>query len=257
MAKTTQKDLDDLLAASIENPEMEAVYFRALLDADVYVHAPAQAMGPNLKLVTFVSPEGIRVIPVFTDRAKADFASSRLVRIVKLTGRQLFEATPGATFMLNPNDRRCTLYPEEIQALLAYGTVARFSTEQLRQDLQVAVSSATAPPAGLESIARRVLATFPGVHRAYLCEFRQDTNLDNPWLVIAVVGQALDEERVGRAMATAIQTGSGKVEATVDLIFIKEQEAAPAWLAEGKFNPFYEAPNCTLSTDNTQPPRLD
>lgn len=69
-----------------------------------------------------------------------------------------------------------------------------------------------------------------------------------------MVGQALDEERAGRAMATAIQTGSTKSEATVDLLCIKEQQAVSAWLAEGKVNPFYEAPNCTLSTDSTQPP---
>jgi len=105
-------------------------------------------------------------------RNRASRATTAGWRRVKLTGRHLLEATPGATFMLNPNHRRFTLYPEEIQAILAYGTVARFSTEQLRQDLQIAVSAATASPAELESIARRVLATFPGVHRAYLCESR-------------------------------------------------------------------------------------
>lgn len=248
MAKTSQKDLDALMAASIENPGMETLFFRALLDADVYVHAPAQPTGPNLKLVTFVAPEGIRVIPVFTDRKKAEFASSRLVRIIKLTGRQLFESAPGATFMLNPNDRRCTLYPEEIRALLAHGQMARFSTETLQQDIKIAVTPPTDVPPGFEDIATRVLSTFPGVLRAYLCEFRQETALDHPWLVIAVLGRDLDEQRVGRALATAIQTGDTRVEATVDLYFLKEGGATPDWLADGTILPFYPAPDAPQST---------
>lgn len=241
MAKISQKDLDALMAASIENPAMETIFFRALLDADVYVHAPAQPTGPNLSLVTFVAPEGVRVIPVFTDRAKAEFASSHLVRIVKLTGRQLFTVTPGATFMLNPNDRRCTLYPEEIQALLRHGQMARFSTEQLKQDFQVAVAAPTGAPPELEATAVQVLSTFPGVRRAYLCEFRQEPHLDHPWLVIAVVGVGLDEERVGRALATALQTGSTRLEATVDLIFLKDEDAYPPWLVDANLTPFFEA----------------
>ena len=37
----------------------------------------------------------------------------------------LFYRTQGATFMLNPNDCGCVLYPEEVDALLRSGTVAR------------------------------------------------------------------------------------------------------------------------------------
>lgn len=50
-----------------------------------------------------------------------------------MTGRQLFELTHGATLMLNPNGTSCTLYSEEIAALLDRGDVAIIDQVQLTE----------------------------------------------------------------------------------------------------------------------------
>lgn len=239
--KTTQRDLDALMAASIENPALEPVFFRALLDASVYVHSPVRPTSQKLQLVTFVAPEGITVIPVFTDFAKAKRASSPKVRIIELTGRELFMATPGATFMLNPNDRRCTLYPEEIQSLLETGRVAMFSNEVLPQDVRVAVGAPVEPYTELTASLSSLLATFHGVGAAYLCDVRPEDKLDEPRLIVAVVGVGLDQERIGRAIATGLQLGPVKVAVIVDVVFLDAGRPLPQWLAESGIPPFFES----------------
>jgi len=117
--------LDNLMEQSIQDFRKEPAFFRALLDATVYAHAPLNDASERLRLVMFKSPDdGELVVPVFTDESKAEFAARGNVRIVSLIGRTLFEITRGAILMLNPNDARCTLYPEEISELLASGTIA-------------------------------------------------------------------------------------------------------------------------------------
>lgn len=237
--KTSQRDLDALLAASIEDSALEPVFFRALLDSSVYVHAPARPTSQNLQLVTFIAPEGITVIPVFTDLAKAKRAWSPKVRIIELTGRELFLATPGATFMINPNDRRCTLYPEEVQSLLETGRVAMFSNEVLPQDVRVAVSAPVGPYTELTELLSRLLSTFHGVDAAYLCDVRPEDNLNEPRLIVAIVGVGLDQERIGRAIATGLQLGPIQVGVTVDAVFVEAGKPLPQWLVESKIPAFF------------------
>ena len=245
--RTSQRDLDALLAASIEDSAFEPVFFRALLDASVFVHAPVRPSSQNLQLVTFVAPEGMRVIPFFTDFAKAKRAWSPKVRIIELTGRELFEATPGATYMLNPNDRRCTLYPEEVSELLRSGRMAMFSTESLAQSIRVAVTAPTPAPTALIDFLLATLPGFPSVAAAYLCDVRPEDKLEEPRLIISLVGAGMDEERIGRAIATGLQLGPARPEVIVDIVFVNSGKPLPPWLAESGILPFYEVPAETSS----------
>src|SRR3546814_10503095 len=67
---------------------------------------------------------GHMVLPFFSEETQARVAAGTTAKVVALTGRDLFELTRGATLMLNPNGTNCTLYPEEIAALLDRGEVA-------------------------------------------------------------------------------------------------------------------------------------
>ena len=142
-------ELERQLERARTNPEEEPAFFRLLLDACVYAHAPLSDDSPRLRLIQFRHPDGFYVVPFFTSEAKAQIAASGAARIVKLSGRELLAGTPGATFMLNPNDGGCVIYPEEIEALLKTGTVARVQNIHLDEDFSFLVSDQVHSPAWL------------------------------------------------------------------------------------------------------------
>lgn len=126
MTKISTVELEWLLERARTHRKEEPVFFRLLFDAWVYTHVPLSDDHPRLRLVQLRHPEGLLAVPFFISEAKARFAGRGLVvRTVKFTGRELLTGTQGATFMLNPNDCGCVLYPEEVDALLRSGTVAR------------------------------------------------------------------------------------------------------------------------------------
>ena len=125
MTKISTAELERRLERARAYREEEPAFFRCLLDAWVYTHAPLSDEHPRVRLVQFRHPDGFDAIPFFTSETKARFAGRGVARTVKVTGRDLLEGTRGATLMLNPNDGGCVLYPEEVDALLRSGTVAR------------------------------------------------------------------------------------------------------------------------------------
>ena len=161
MTKISTAELERFLERARTRREEEPAFFRCLLDAWVYVHVPLSDDHPRVRLVQFRHPEGFFAVPFFTSDAKAKFAARDGVRTAKLTGRELLAGTPGATFMLNPNDGGCVLYPEEVDALLRTGTVA--SVEQIHlDDVSFLVSDKVDPPAWLMPILQ-------GLHASAIC----------------------------------------------------------------------------------------
>lgn len=63
--------LDVLMQRAITNPSDEPAFLRALLDAELYVHRPEGDDDDRLRIVQFNRPDGLQVIPVFTDLFKA------------------------------------------------------------------------------------------------------------------------------------------------------------------------------------------
>lgn len=113
------ESLEVLMARSMEDASAEPAFMAALLDATIYVHAPAKDRPGNLRLVSFPHPQtGVYLVPFFSDWRQAEESSSTRVRIIAMTGRRLFEITMGATLILNPNRRYCLFYPEEVTLLL-------------------------------------------------------------------------------------------------------------------------------------------
>lgn len=134
MAMMSTSELQRCLERARTHQEEEPALFRCLLDAFVYAHVPLSDDPPRVRLIQFRHPDGFLAVPFFTSEAKAKFAGRGMVRTVKLTGRELLAATPGATFMLNPNDGGCVLYPEEVDSLLRTGRVPRIETVHLKDD---------------------------------------------------------------------------------------------------------------------------
>jgi hypothetical protein len=233
---TTAADLQRLIEACIRDPRREPEFLRALLDADLYVHLPWSDDSPKLRLVCFTRPDGLSVIPVFSDEAKAERAAQGAVRLVVLPGRTLFTIAPGATFMLDPNDTSTTLYPEEIRALLSNGVA---TVAPLRGD----VSSANISPALIEDcwlghLLISVARDFECVKAVHLVQSHL-AGSEEPTALLAVFAvDAAHGERVARAVGLALESSHAQPRLALDLT-VYDPGSQPDWASDPCFAPIW------------------
>lgn len=226
--------LAELMRRAIEDKRTEPEFFRALLDATVYAHVPRQDRNRKLRLIQFTLSSGQLVLPFFSDRAQAVTATGQTTRIIAMTGRQLFEQTRGATLMLNPNGTSCTLYPEEIAALLDRDEMAVIDQVEMDdQSMQISVPEQV--PGWLLDPLITLYAGLACVEAAYLVETRSSAAVDGGFLIVLAV-RRIDAERVARATTTALQSHSNAH--FLDLTTFEPGDPPP-WLAELDAEPFY------------------
>lgn len=224
---TSTAEIHRLMDAAFKDSRKEAEPFRALLDATVFVQVPFSDRRDRLRLLAFPRPEdGRMVIPVFTDEVEAMRAARHAATVLSMTGRELMEATPGATLVLDPHKVTCTLYPEEIEVLLATGTVATFD--------QIATDSMPGAEYYLpESVPERLrvalcefLPTLPFVERAYVIGLRSSTQPQG-LMVLLVVGDKKQGERAVRALLTGILPVLQQAAVPVDVTFEDATQPVP------------------------------
>jgi len=222
--------LEELMTASFDDPSAKPAFFKALLDAAIYVHKAANDPSPVIRLVQFPHPEtGALLLPFFTDLRQAQIASSPRVQIVKMTGRELFEATLGATLILHPNSRYCLIYPGEARLLLAGGAIPpinRLKNNEGGFELE--------PAAGeyrwLIDPLRDTYSQIAGVVSAALGQ-RAGAQVGKPSdLVIVVVVSDADEERVAHATTAVLKDACTGYGANVDVGTIRPGEPNP-WVS--------------------------
>lgn len=236
---TSADELDSLIDAVAKDPAREPELFRILLDSTMYAHAPLNDTSERLRFVLFKSPDdGTLTIPMFTDRGKAEFAARGNVRLVEATGRTLFAATRGANVMINPNDVRCTLYPEEISALLTNGTVAPVQKNPFQKG-QTRCFKLPKVPVALVKALRKSLPDIRGVEMAYVAglKWRQAGQADS--LLIVLGGCADKAEREVRATATALQQLMQRLDQPLDVMHFDSSEAKPNWIRRLGLTPVY------------------
>lgn len=234
---TTPAELKRLIELCIGDPRHEPAFLRALLDARLYVHLPMSDDSPKLRLVCFTRPDGLTVIPVFTDPTKAEVAAQGAARIAAMQGRELFRIVPGATFMLDPNDISTTLYPEEIEALLANGTAT--IAPATMSGTSVGLSPA---PAEDHWLAERVVDVVHGiasVEAAHLMQSHVAGSLDPTNLLIVLAVPAADAERAARAVALTLAASGRQPRLPVDLATYDPSEPRPGWGAEAGLEAFW------------------
>jgi hypothetical protein len=234
------KTLDQLFEAAQTDKAMEPEFLRRLLDATLYVHTPLSDDNRNLRLHMFAHPDGFNAVPVFTSEAKATLPSGIAARIVAINGRELFEATRGATLMLNPNSGGGVLYPEEIAALLDRGVVATVERVEASMSEQGPGRAAELPD-WLRDTLRTVYSQLPSVTEAYAVASATPSEPDRLLILIGV--KPTDAERAARASISAAQSllRSSGFAKTVDLMVFDPQDAKPSALI-GDTSPFYQRP---------------
>lgn len=231
--------LDGLIDAAANNPSREPELFRALLDATMYAHTPIGDKSKRVRLVMFKSPDdGSYVVPVFTDKAKAEFAARGNVRLVVAKGREMLQATRGATVMINPNDVRCTLYPEEIEELLASGTIAPIQKDCFEEG-QTQCFRLPKVPTALAKAMKKSLPDIHGVEVAYVAglKWRETDRPDS--LLIVLGGRADWEDRDARATATALHRVIQQINQPVDIVHFDSSHDKPDWITSLGLKPVY------------------
>jgi len=205
----------------------------------MYAHTPIGDKSERVRLVMFKSPDdGSYVIPVFTDKAKAEFAARGNVLLVEATGREMLQATRGATVMINPNDVRCTLYPEEIEELLANGTIVPIQKDHFEEGQTRCFKLRKVPPALVKAM-KKSLPKIGGVEVAYVAGLKwQEANRQDS-LMIALGGRSDREDREIRATASALEQVIQQLNQPVDIVHFDSNQAKPAWINHLGLKPVY------------------
>ncbi|GAB6196709.1 SseB family protein [Lysobacter xanthus] len=229
---TTVTDLRRLKERALADPAREVDYLRALLDATLYAHAPVSDDSGKLHFLMFTRPDGLNVIPLFTELAQAQDAARNAARVIPVQGRQMLEATRGATLMLDPNDVGMTLYPEEVATLLDAGEAAIAPASADGPDLEL-----QAPDPGdawLMDVIAKAVEPIAAVMRLHLAAARPkgSTGEADRLLVIAAVPPAWGE-RASRAIATAIFKSGRPPRLAVDLATYEPGDALAASMDQG------------------------
>ena len=242
MAKLSTVELERRLDRARTNREEEPAFFRCLLDSWVYAHVPLSDDHLRVRLIQFRHPDGFYAVPFFTSEAKARFAGRGVVRTVRLTGRELLAGTPGATFMLNPNDGGCVLYPEEVDALLKTGAVARIETIHLDDDVSFLVSDQANPPFWLMPCLMGLYSQLSFVQVAYLLEVAPPHAPAERTLLIALGVAPEHAERAARASIIEIQPLCAQNDVTLDITTFDPAKETPAYLRQRGVERFYGPP---------------
>lgn len=237
----TASAFEQALARARESADAEAEFFRLLLDATLYAHAPLSDDHPRLRLLMLRHPDGYDAVPLFTDIEQAHAAAQGAARVLHGTGRTMLELTRGATVMLNPNREACLLFPEEITTLLESGFVARIAFEEVGSSLQALFRVADNPPPWVIRTLRRALAAMHGVFEAYVVEMRRMDPPDSPVVLLIVIGVPRSQaDRTVRASATALQAqGRTHRSPNIDIMTFDAEAGPPEYLAEMGIKPFF------------------
>lgn len=150
--------------------------------------------------------------------------------------------TRGATLMINPNDNRCTLYPEEVDALLRTGQIATIRPFTVEEKNAPLVGPPEDPPAWLIDALIPSLAKLPFVQVAYLGGVYSKTEVpEQTDLLIVLGGEQAHTERAVHAVLTAIQPlAATHDELPIDVTYFDSTENIPAWITRIALQPFYE-----------------
>lgn len=203
----TSTQLHALMHASFNDARAEADFFRALLEATVYAHVPKDAPPDGcLQFIQFMRQDnGELVVPFFTDRATAEAAGQGAVGILALPGRDFLTLTRGATLLLNPTDKWLTLYPAEVDAILAGKALVRLKREKVEPMQQFVAVSPEGPIDALIKLLAPNFAAVDAVRAAYLAEVHSDKGrADASWL-IEIIAPARLGERLAQTSAELLR----------------------------------------------------
>jgi hypothetical protein len=243
-----ENPLEHALRLAAGEPAHRPAFYRALLDATVYVlgHTPqapegermAQA-GEQLAIQHWAGRDGAAVIPFFSSLAALQRAIEPEEHYVALPARALFEMTKGATLFLNPrSDYGKEFFPQEIEALLTTGLNQQASPRVTTAPTQVLLGQPAAYPTTMVESLRRLLSTHESVRAAYLALMHDPAHDEKPHLVVGIEAEG-DVERVIREAGVVAGDAAPHGE-PVDLVRVTRGEEGLSAYFLNEVEPFYQ-----------------
>ena len=235
----TDEELDELMHGAIDDPRLEPVFFRALLDATVYAHVPRSDDTGRLRFTMFARPDnGEIVLPFFTHESLADECVGNERRVVSLPGRTLLEHTRGATLILNPNDQQYVFYPEEVSLFLDVGVIAPRKVEGVRLDADTRISPLGSKPGWLGRLAG-IFRRLPYVDVAYAAGATLASEPDRPAILITLGVEPAYAERAVRTVLAIIAARAKHIGVAVGVSTFDPKQGIPRSLRSQGIEPFY------------------
>lgn len=241
--KVSLRELEELRRRAREQRD-EVPFFQALLDAAVYAHTPLSDDSGRVRFIQFAHPDTkVLLLPFFSDAQQAHESSQGKSKVLAMTGRDFFTLTLGAILMLNPNEDRVTLYPEEIQELLASGTMAPIDVEQLQEKRTMGFRLPIHAPDWLEGRLQDMFTQLPYVETAYLAEMARPDDHEDFVLIIAAGVAPENAERTGRAISTKLPVCCAGLQISVDLVTFDPTGEPPEWTRSLGVQPIFKRAN--------------
>lgn len=232
MSFEAENDLERALMRAPTEPEARPEFYRLLLDSPLFIigqignQTPERAEiepkpGENLMIAT-LTHQDTNYHPVFSTLSRLQAFVREEVQYLSMPGRQLFEATKGAHFVLNPGaEVGKELRAEEIAAIMG--------------QTRIAVTAPTVYPQALVDALSSLFARDAGVIGAYLVQVQFEGQDDQPHPLVGVETTG-DWQALSQAMGEAMKDTTDTV---VDIVRI--DRAQPTGITEAllKTAPFY------------------
>nr|WP_314896743.1 enhanced serine sensitivity protein SseB C-terminal domain-containing protein [uncultured Flavobacterium sp.] len=178
-AQSSQDELslEILLQKSANDPKYRAEFYKRMLTDELVVIADNSGLLAGIKNlevgsdISFVSyPDG--KIPLFTSKERIFDKGivKEEVEIIQMKGKNLFELTKGATFLLNPySDYGKEILPNEIESLLN-GTILIDNHKEIivKKDAQVKIGQPAVYPIEIINELKVLFGNNPIIKAAYL-----------------------------------------------------------------------------------------
>jgi hypothetical protein len=232
MSFEAENDLERALMRAPSEPAARPEFYRLLLDSHLFIigqignQTPERAEiqpkpGESLMIAT-INHQGTNYHPVFSALSRLQAFVREEVQYLSMPGRQLFEATKGAHFVLNPGAQYGKeLRAEEIAAIMG--------------QTRIAVSVPSVYPQALVDALSALFARDAGVIAAYLVQVQFEGQDDKPHPLVGVETEG-DWQALSQAMGEAMKDTADTV---VDIVRI--DRAQPTGITEALLgtSPFY------------------
>lgn len=209
---TDENALERMLRIATIEPGRRPEFYRLLLGSEVYFITSKRSPDGNvvpadrdLAIVECKSDDGTWVVPFFSSIAMARRGAPGEEVAVIMRAHELFEACPQRVLLLNPN---CPIgrkfLPEEVERLLATGTVGYSKMEILDEEKSIIIEAETDPPAETIVALITLYSHTPDIDEAHLVRCRAPSHPERSTSLIALVGTG-DMDRVLRESSDVIR----------------------------------------------------
>jgi hypothetical protein len=235
--------LEYLLRMAVMEPGRRPEFYRALLDANVWVSVdPATPgvsvpAGSEIQVVTWERSDGVHVLPFFTSPARMlDVEQGGLG--AEMIARDLFESMPNSYMHLNPGcEYGRDFSPYEIKALLETGMIVEVPSEVLEASKSVRLDEVVNAPVDLLNALGVLYQRTPAVHAAFLVRMN-DSEIDEKSTWVIAIEAKDSNEAIAQDTAIVVREIYRGSE-VIDTMFISSSDGAIGQYMAEHLRPFY------------------